>query len=64
MIGEDLFKRVHDLSIALYQMGVERAEAVNLILADTKFEFGLDESGELYLIDEILTPVGGGVKMT
>jgi phosphoribosylaminoimidazole-succinocarboxamide synthase len=56
LIGEDLFQRVHDLSIALYKMGVERAEAAHLILADTKFEFGLDESGELYLIDEILTP--------
>jgi phosphoribosylaminoimidazole-succinocarboxamide synthase len=56
LIGEDLFQRVHDLSIALYKMGAERAEAANLILADTKFEFGLDESGELYLIDEILTP--------
>jgi phosphoribosylaminoimidazole-succinocarboxamide synthase len=56
LIGEDLFQRVHDLSIALYEMGADRAEAANLILADTKFEFGLDESGELYLIDEILTP--------
>lgn len=56
LIGEDLFQQVHDLSIALYQMGVERANAANLILADTKFEFGLDETGELYLIDEILTP--------
>lgn len=56
LIGEDLFQRVQDLSIALYNMGVERAEAANLILADTKFEFGLDEAGELYLIDEILTP--------
>jgi phosphoribosylaminoimidazole-succinocarboxamide synthase len=56
LIGEDLFQRVHDLSIKLYNMGVERADAANLILADTKFEFGLDEAGELYLIDEILTP--------
>lgn len=56
LIGEDLFQRVHDLSIALYNMGVKRAEAANLILADTKFEFGLDDAGELYLIDEILTP--------
>lgn len=56
LIGEDLFQRVHDLSIALYKMGVERADAANLILADTKFEFGLDDTGELYLIDEILTP--------
>ncbi len=56
LIGEALFQKVHDLSIALYQMGVERADAANLILADTKFEFGLDDAGELYLIDEILTP--------
>ena len=56
LIGADLFQRVHDLSIALYKMGVERAEAAHLILADTKFEFGLDDAGELYLIDEILTP--------
>ncbi|MGJ8650017.1 MAG: phosphoribosylaminoimidazolesuccinocarboxamide synthase [Opitutaceae bacterium] len=56
LIGEELFKKVHDLSIALYNMGVERADAANLILADTKFEFGTDEAGDLYLIDEILTP--------
>ena len=56
LIGEDLFWRVHDLSIQLYNMGVERAEAADIILADTKFEFGTDEAGKLYLIDEILTP--------
>src|SRR5690606_35563133 len=56
LIGESLFARVRDLSIRLYEMGAERAEAADLILADTKFEFGLDEAGELYLIDEILTP--------
>lgn len=56
LIGEALFKKVHDLSIALYRMGVERANVANLILADTKFEFGTDAKGDLYLIDEILTP--------
>jgi len=56
LIGEDLFQRVHDLSIELYKMGVGRADAANLILADTKFEFGTDAEGQLYLIDEILTP--------
>ncbi len=56
LIGEDLFQRVHDLSIKLYQMGVERADASGIILADTKFEFGTDAEGQLYLIDEILTP--------
>jgi phosphoribosylaminoimidazole-succinocarboxamide synthase len=56
LIGEDLFRRVHDLSIELYQMGVHRANASGIILADTKFEFGTDAEGQLYLIDEILTP--------
>ncbi len=56
LIGEDLFQRVHDLSIELYEMGVERAAAADIILADTKFEFGTDADGKLYLIDEILTP--------
>ncbi len=56
LIGESLFQRVHDLSIELYQLGVARAAGADIILADTKFEFGTDEAGELYLIDEILTP--------
>ena len=56
LIGETLFQRIRDLSIDLYVQGAERAKAAGLILADTKFEFGLDASGELYLIDEILTP--------
>jgi phosphoribosylaminoimidazole-succinocarboxamide synthase len=56
LIGEDLFQRVRDLSIELYQMGVDRANASGIILADTKFEFGTDAEGQLYLIDEILTP--------
>jgi len=56
LIGKDLFERVRDLSISLYKMGAKRAAATDLILADTKFEFGLDRDGALYLIDEILTP--------
>ena len=56
LIGEALFQRVHGLSIELYNMGVERADAADIILADTKFEFGTDAGGQLYLIDEILTP--------
>lgn len=56
LIGEELFQRIRDLSVELYTLGAERAKAAGLILADTKFEFGLDDSGELYLIDEILTP--------
>ena len=56
LVGENLFQRIHDLSIELYQMGVERADAADIILADTKFEFGTDAEGQIYLIDEILTP--------
>lgn len=56
LIGQELLEQVRRLSISLYRMGADRAKAANLILADTKFEFGLDKSGELYLIDEILTP--------
>lgn len=56
LIGEDLFRQVHDLSIALYKMGVARVAPAGILLADTKFEFGTDESGKLFLIDEILTP--------
>jgi len=56
LIGEALFRRVRDLSIGLYQMGVARAAEAGIILADTKFEFGTDAEGKLHLIDEILTP--------
>ena len=56
LIGENPFQRIHDLSIELYQMGVERADTADIILADTKFEFGTDAEGQIHLIDEILTP--------
>ena len=56
LIGEDPFQRIHDLSIELYQMGMERVDAAGIILADTKFEFGTDCEGQIYLIDEVLTP--------
>src|SRR3954447_19854463 len=56
-IGADLADTLRDLTLALYQTGASHATARNLILADTKFEFGhaLD-TGELLLIDEVLTP--------
>jgi phosphoribosylaminoimidazole-succinocarboxamide synthase len=56
LIGADLFEQVKAMSLALYKMGQEHAAAANIILADTKFEFGTDGAGNLYLIDEILTP--------
>jgi phosphoribosylaminoimidazole-succinocarboxamide synthase len=57
LIGADLGERVRDIALKLYQHGSARAEPAGIILADTKFEFGLDrETGELLLIDEVLTP--------
>ena len=49
-------ERVRDVSIELYSFAAEHARARGVILADTKFEFGLDEDGELVLGDEVLTP--------
>ncbi len=55
-IGAELYAQVKRLSLALYQFGHDKARAAGMILADTKFEFGTDTSGKLYLIDEVLTP--------
>jgi len=55
LVGADLARQLEDRSIALYVEGARRAEAVGLILADTKFEFGFID-GELAVIDEVLTP--------
>ena len=56
IIGEDLAKQVRDASLALYQAAVEYAATRGIIIADTKFEFGLDSDGNLTLMDEALTP--------
>ena len=56
LIGSELFNKVHALSLKLYSMGAAHSEKAKIILADTKFEFGTDEFGGLYLIDEVLTP--------
>ncbi|HUQ79214.1 MAG TPA: phosphoribosylaminoimidazolesuccinocarboxamide synthase [Patescibacteria group bacterium] len=57
LVGREVAERVADLAIALYRRGAEIAEPAGVILADTKFEFGIDPaSGELLLIDEVLTP--------
>ncbi|MDP8904065.1 MAG: phosphoribosylaminoimidazolesuccinocarboxamide synthase [Chloroflexota bacterium] len=55
LIGGPLAERARDLALALYRFGATRAEQVGIILADTKFEFGL-VGDELILIDEVLTP--------
>lgn len=56
MIGQPLAERVRDLSIAIYERAAEYALQRGIIIADTKFEFGLDDEGRLHLIDEVLTP--------
>jgi phosphoribosylaminoimidazole-succinocarboxamide synthase len=55
LVGAELARQLEERSIALYVEGAKRAEAVGLILADTKFEFGWID-GELAVIDEVLTP--------
>jgi phosphoribosylaminoimidazole-succinocarboxamide synthase len=56
LIGADLVARLRDLTLALYDAGVRHAESRGIILADTKFEFGLAPDGRLLLIDEAMTP--------
>ncbi len=56
LVGEELANKVRDISIAIYKEAAEYALERGIIIADTKFEFGLDEDGELVLIDEVLTP--------
>lgn len=56
IIGKELAAQVRDVSVALYSAAVEYAATRGIIIADTKFEFGLDENGTLTLMDEVLTP--------
>jgi phosphoribosylaminoimidazole-succinocarboxamide synthase len=57
LVGDrDLMGRVRDVSIALYSFAADHARERGVILADTKFEFGLDPAGELVVGDEVLTP--------
>ncbi len=56
IVGRKTAEKVRELSLAIYQRGAEIAEKKGIIIADTKFEFGWDENGDLILIDEVLTP--------
>jgi phosphoribosylaminoimidazole-succinocarboxamide synthase len=56
LVGASLAARVRDTALALYQFAAAHAIARGIIIADTKFEFGVDESGTLTLIDEALSP--------
>ncbi|MBL8496403.1 phosphoribosylaminoimidazolesuccinocarboxamide synthase [Nitrosomonas sp. JL21] len=55
-LGKDLTAKVSQKAIQLYTEAADYALSRGIIIADTKFEFGLDDTGELYLIDEVLTP--------
>jgi len=54
-VGKDIARQVRDASITLYTRAAEYAATRGIIIADTKFEFGTDAAGKVYLIDEILT---------
>jgi phosphoribosylaminoimidazole-succinocarboxamide synthase len=56
MIGVDLASRIRDISIRLYERAAAIALTKGIIIADTKFEFGMDDAGQLVLMDEVLTP--------
>jgi phosphoribosylaminoimidazole-succinocarboxamide synthase len=56
IIGPELALRVRDISLAIYLRAGAYARERGIIIADTKFEFGTDADGHLYLIDEVLTP--------
>jgi phosphoribosylaminoimidazole-succinocarboxamide synthase len=56
MIGADLAGRIRDISIAIYKAAADFAATKGILIADTKFEFGLDADGTLVLMDEVLTP--------
>ncbi|MGD8235665.1 MAG: phosphoribosylaminoimidazolesuccinocarboxamide synthase [Chromatiales bacterium] len=56
LMGEKIASKVRDYSLQIYNEAAAYALERGIIIADTKFEFGLDDEGELYLIDEVLTP--------
>lgn len=56
LVDEDIANQVRDISISLYENAAEYALSKGIVIADTKFEFGLDDNGALTLIDEVLTP--------
>ncbi|MBI5228777.1 phosphoribosylaminoimidazolesuccinocarboxamide synthase [Candidatus Micrarchaeota archaeon] len=56
LVGRDLAVELREKSLRLYEFAAKKAEENGIIIADTKFEFGLTEDGELVLVDELLTP--------
>lgn len=56
LIGKDLTQQIRDVTLRLYSFASDYAASKGIIIADTKFEFGLDDEGTLHLMDEVLTP--------
>lgn len=56
LLGLELAEKMRDISVQIYTRAAKYAKLRGIIIADTKFEFGLDDTGELVLIDEVLTP--------
>ena len=56
LVGKDIAEQIRDVSLLLYKQASAHALEHGIIIADTKFEFGLDKNGTLTLIDEVLTP--------
>jgi phosphoribosylaminoimidazole-succinocarboxamide synthase len=56
LVGIDLLRKLRDLTLTLYAFGAAHAESCGIILADTKYEFGVTPAGEVILIDEVMTP--------
>lgn len=56
LVGGAIAEQVREISLLLYKFAAEYAQAIGILIADTKFEFGLTETNELILIDEVLTP--------
>jgi len=56
LIGNELAGQISEISLSLYQVASDYADSKGIIIADTKFGFGLDTNGKIYLIDEVLTP--------
>ncbi len=56
LLGRDMAEQIRDISLKIYTEAAAYARKHGIIIADTKFEFGVDEQGTLFLIDEVLTP--------
>lgn len=55
-IGQPMAEKIRDITLSLYRVASEFAASRGIIIADTKFEFGLDDTGQVHLMDEVLTP--------